>query len=983
MPAELSKSKLKRRTSRKELDEYRFDGTHGRELELKRNRGEVSCAECRRLKIKCDKQIPCQSCQRRGCASLCPNGSLATGQGTRFVLAATEHLHRRIAGLSGRIRQLEDALSILHGKHSSDPHPLLQEDLIHADERDGDTDAGSEEAMDKMLQPGEALDAFGTLSISEHGISRFFGPTGGSESLLLTNLDSNHGSPESISDSLHGPTTPSSLGDLSHFSQSFPFTPMGQAADVQEIIESHLPPYEQGLALCETYFDQVSWMFRGVTREQLVDDMLPVIYKMQVAPPGEDYSGPHDLALLFIVLAIGAVVGKDAAQVLGGHFYQISRAAIALQPVLEKPSIVTIQTLYLMSIYNGMSGDDMKSDTNMEMTWSLVTLASNLSQTIGLHRDSAHWGLSPKMTQRRRILFWDLFVSDVWQSLNTGRPPSFSMAYSDCGYPQAATDGCGRESDFGTAYGVWQARFAAECVADVTTRTLTTEAPSYTTIMELDRKVREFPLPEGTLTASEDQATSFQSFVLEHLRETLLMYIHRGFFAQAIIEHPVNPLKSVYAPSFLATYRASSTILKSVREQFNLWPNSCSRFWQMWTFAFSAAVVFGTVVTRGPRSPLAQSAMTELEQACILFSKASVHSIRAAKALPVLTKLNEKARHALAMGQSETSPMSFDKGGLWNIKQEDDDELSILAGRTRFVSTRRGTGSTSTSPPRSLRFEPSPPHYSSPQPNDLSSQQQRQPQHQQQVPRPPPGLPSSTYPHHSVTLPETSSSSSGGSERWSPSTGSSASCDSYMAPPMDSLHFPYSAAERTHKHSPPAIPSSTSPYGWPTDDLQDQPPPVSNPNSMYHLQPPTSSFTSSPSSFSSSPQPDSLFPPQNHQSRRQSPQHQSANQHERYHMLNLQPSHPHAHFPSQYPPQELNPSTHIPHQHSQQQYSIYNNNNAPTTGGYTLPPGGSPNMDLGDLGLASRDSRLDDRWGSFMADPGLLEDFRQGLNASV
>jgi len=40
MPAELTKSKLKRRTSRKELEEYRFDGTHGRELELKRNRGQ-------------------------------------------------------------------------------------------------------------------------------------------------------------------------------------------------------------------------------------------------------------------------------------------------------------------------------------------------------------------------------------------------------------------------------------------------------------------------------------------------------------------------------------------------------------------------------------------------------------------------------------------------------------------------------------------------------------------------------------------------------------------------------------------------------------------------------------------------------------------------------------------------------------------------------------------------------------------------------
>ena len=71
------------------------------------------------------------------------------------------------------------------------------------------------------------------------------------------------------------------------------------------------------------------------------------------------------------------------------------------------------------------------------------------------------------------------------------------------------------------------------------------------------------------------------------------MYIHRSFFAQAIMDHPENPLKSVYAPSFLASYRASSTILKAVREQFNMWPVACSKLWAMWTFGFSAAV--GTV----------------------------------------------------------------------------------------------------------------------------------------------------------------------------------------------------------------------------------------------------------------------------------------------------------------------------------------------------------------------------------------------------
>jgi hypothetical protein len=42
----------------------------------------------------------------------------------------------------------------------------------------------------------------------------------------------------------------------------------------------------------------------------------------------------------------------------------------------------------------------------------------------------------------------------------------------------------------------WNYRFAAECVAEVAARTLTAEISSYATIMELDRKVREFPIPE-------------------------------------------------------------------------------------------------------------------------------------------------------------------------------------------------------------------------------------------------------------------------------------------------------------------------------------------------------------------------------------------------------------------------------------------------------------------------------------------------------
>jgi len=187
MPPEPTKA-AKRRSARREADEFTFDGGHAREIESKRSRGEISCAECRRLKIKCDKQIPCQSCVRRGCGSLCPNGSLATGQGTRFVLAATEHLHKRIAKISERVRQLEDALAALQAKHSSEPHPLLREDLLSVNAGQDDDDAGRADEAGPS-HPPEIMDAFGTLSISDHGVARFFGPTGGPEVSVLSLVD--------------------------------------------------------------------------------------------------------------------------------------------------------------------------------------------------------------------------------------------------------------------------------------------------------------------------------------------------------------------------------------------------------------------------------------------------------------------------------------------------------------------------------------------------------------------------------------------------------------------------------------------------------------------------------------------------------------------------------------------------------------------------------------------------------------------------
>ncbi|PVG02752.1 hypothetical protein CPB86DRAFT_691956, partial [Serendipita vermifera] len=91
------------------------------------------CAECKRLKLKCDKKLPCSSCVRRGCPTICPDGQLVPGRGTRllprFILSDTKDLHEEITALKLRIKQLEQGLAELQSQLTPDPHPLLIQSL--------------------------------------------------------------------------------------------------------------------------------------------------------------------------------------------------------------------------------------------------------------------------------------------------------------------------------------------------------------------------------------------------------------------------------------------------------------------------------------------------------------------------------------------------------------------------------------------------------------------------------------------------------------------------------------------------------------------------------------------------------------------------------------------------------------------------------------------------------------------------------------
>lgn len=819
-----------------------------------------------------------------------------------------------------RIRQLEDALAILQAKGSNEPHPLLRDDLLSANNEHDEDEMTEVEAV--PTNPPDIIDTFGTLSVSEHGVSRFFGSTGGAEYLLYN--DTGAGSSDDGRSSERDSMTPPIHGELTRFSVSFPFTPIGSTADVRRLIESHLPSWDRATHLANSYLTNAAWLFQGLTREQVVDEMLPAIYKRprpdirEEDAPYQDYSGPHDLALLFLVFAVGALVdlSQEPYNAEGEHYHILAKAALCLQPVLEKPSLVAIQALYLLSVYTAMCGSD--KETTMETAWSLVTLSAQLAQSIGLHRDSARWGLPAYVVERRRILFWDLFITDVWQSLTTGRPPSFSRDYVDCKFPYSSEvepDEHAETKD----YDHWAPRFSLHIVAEVAERALAAEPPSYATITELDRKVREFPVPPDVVAvveeikAPEDEeplplSVSMGKMVMSHCREIILLWIHRSFFAQAIIDCPSNPLRSTYAASFLASYRSSVTILKTIRNQFDKYPALCSRFWLIWTYAFSAVIVFGTVVTRGPRSPLASQAIQNLDAGCDLFERAAVHSRRAAKALPILHRLQEKAHAAFSSAASDPRG----DGALWNIKIEDgDDELDIFAGRTRLVSSKRPSPSpicpnSETRPSQS---------YVAPPPAQQYSSRQQQPQIY------PPTLP--TLPP--LRVPETTGPGQAGPSniKWLPPQ----SAQTYSP---SEVYVQHQAVPRQDAYYTSSASYPVSTYGWSGEDTPHVSP-------LPHAPPPPPSQAHAPA-----------------------------------HAPHRQP---------QYALQQLPPAA---GQYAQEQLVYAGDGYAGlpphargAVPGTPSPSSYVPPQELVNLGLASRESRLDERWTAFMRESGYLDGLGQ------
>ncbi|OJA10707.1 hypothetical protein AZE42_01058 [Rhizopogon vesiculosus] len=615
----------------------------------------LSCAECRRYVIPSKlKEFPCQSCKRRGCANICPEGTLSATKGNKVLMAHTQRLSGQVKSMKARIRELEEALhESQNPNHGGSKPPSLVQAPSQSQERVRLPELRT--IFDEEVR--DVSESIGSLSIDVDGRAKYHGESLGSECFQQL-----FPAQPSV------PTDPKYLGlpfEMIDLCNAYPFG-LRDSQYTKYLFLPFLPPRERALYLIELYYQNVAWMFDPIIRDDFMANILTPLYG-HTGSPNINNVHSHRLSVFFILLASGVVYEHSPSSgVIAEQYHALSRAALSLDPIYQDATCATVQALFMTVRYIYQT-----DCTNNESRWLLMGVVARVAQLIGLQRDSEGWGLGHDETQRRRILFWEIYTCDTWTSIANGRPPALSINHTDCWFPEDLDPVTKPSGAVEMGWHVWKFRYSASCLGISVQHVFHARVPSYSALLELDLKIRKFNLPshlQSPMEASEAERAwspeaprAMQQYCALYDKEANLLYIHRSWFAQAIRESPDNPLQHKYAPSVLAVYRSACRLISGLKGLYQVHPHPTSRTWFFWSSVFAACILLGSIVADSPRCTLASNALQELDQAMTLYEQGS-RPCRPPATMLVLQNLRERATDAFNATQRDarqTSRSSF------------------------------------------------------------------------------------------------------------------------------------------------------------------------------------------------------------------------------------------------------------------------------------------------------------------------------------
>ncbi|KAJ3763088.1 fungal-specific transcription factor domain-containing protein [Lentinula raphanica] len=642
----------------------------------------TACAECRRLKVSTGLFSPSSS----------SSSNLDMVVQLRLVLANTQQLHDRIEQLCSRIRELESALRSAQTQLSeNDEHPLLRPELLElkfphvvnvypnptssVSTPPGTSSTSSPGSAPPPIPPRSSgsgrdtdpslrtkpedenlIDAFGTLSIRENGETHFLGQTARSEYLIRALAK-----PHNPSISVPSTRLSQKILDGAHVcrDETGPNCgpPLSFDRDTHELgreVFNMLPSLSEAIRLCEVYLEYGKYMYTPLPRVELFDDILSCIYRSDSFDAIRCY---HSLSLLFIVFALASLFDSNLPHpVQAQEYFYLSKAALSFNPPFSHTTLKSIWCTIHIAQYLEFNDWEALGST---AGWAYVGHAVRMGTSIGFHLNSSRWNLPEEFQQRQYRLFWTVFTMDTWSSFHYGRPPSISRAYIDCPLPKDTEEFINANGEREIGFHSWSWQFTAFMHA-IMEETFGSTRPAYTTIIDFDRKIRDFPIPQNLRVRCDvvepRKELYMQRLIVMSMKENMLMHLHRAYFAQTLQDSPDDLTTHKYVASVIATYRSAWRLSKAMQIAWKHIPHLLARYHLAWSQVLSSAIVMCILVTRAPTSKMTKSSLDELDGMASLFEEAAPISRSAANILDTMRKLRRKAREVTESIQSTVSP---------------------------------------------------------------------------------------------------------------------------------------------------------------------------------------------------------------------------------------------------------------------------------------------------------------------------------------
>lgn len=439
------------------------DSGPGRTLQRirRRNRQITSCLECRRRKLKCDKQAPCTNCTRfkRDCVYLAPADpkSQAKLADIKEKMGALEkNLEREIVGRGAKAHlggaritthNPEDDHTHVGSNDASDeagededqlePTPLAALDNTYEDDGDDELmDLGVQmgkmrisERIGGWVRPKLVDELSDTLKDVTAGKSRWSSaPTGKDHGDVSSSA--NTGSKLLASPKSYIGPGPDYIAPASSF--YFPGTNMNTS------LLDYLPSKLAADKLVAQYFDAVHIMCRALHRQTF--EAQYALYWEQILTGVEP--GRSHQAIMFGVMFCAAV-SMSETQV--PKQFGTSRAALidslrsGTEMALAKANFLRTTKVDVMQAFVLYLIPLVRAEVSRAHS-ALVGTAIRLAECMGLHRDGSYYGMSPVDIHVRRLIWHQLCFLDLRTCEATGPRPQIRPGDYDTRLPLNVDD---------------------------------------------------------------------------------------------------------------------------------------------------------------------------------------------------------------------------------------------------------------------------------------------------------------------------------------------------------------------------------------------------------------------------------------------------------------------------------------------------------------------------------------------------------------